>query len=92
MCADVLQQLSTGHPNGNKLEGRGGGTQKGNNVWVVQVSPHDSFLAESLRIPSETNGKLRDCEERTRLAFPCSSLEYMRKRLTETLISPRNPS
>ena len=48
VARDVPGQIPAGHPAQNELEGSGGGTQKGDDVWMCQVFPYHSYLIEGL--------------------------------------------
>ena len=45
---DVFQQIPARYPIRNELEGGGGNTLKGENIWVFRVFPYYCLFAEGL--------------------------------------------
>lgn len=47
----IFGQIPARHRNRNKLEGIEDDTEKGDNVWMSQVSPHRGHMMKDLRDP-----------------------------------------
>ena len=56
---DVFGQAPAGHPLRDKLERIVSDAEEGDNVWMFQAFPHNSFPVEGLRVFSTTVG--REC-------------------------------
>ena len=48
MTRDVSCQVHVRHPTRDELDGIGGDTQEGDDIWVCQVFPRDNHLVEGL--------------------------------------------
>ena len=92
MIGNVFHEGHAGHRIRNELEGIGGDTQKGGDVWVRQIFPYYCNLVEGLRVPSTPEKRKVESQGHTLVIFRGTFLGYFPARLMRTLELPRVPS